>query len=149
MPELRIRGARMVLAAIPTLMFVGLLAGCGGDGGPQQRTTLGGSVGTLSEGLPVELQLRLDSGNILYRERDYAGALRQFEAATQLDPQLAAGWYGVGMTQSALGNSDDADLAMAEVHRLAPEITLEHPSTAAPPNPHPADWPAADPVPGY
>jgi tetratricopeptide (TPR) repeat protein len=112
-----------------------MLAACG-DAEPASRTVFGGGASGAADPLPPEIQLQLDSGNIAYRERDYPEALRHFNAVVLLDPNLAAGWYGVGMTEAALGDGAAAESAMAQVHRLAPDLPLQHPSNAAPPNPH-------------
>lgn len=125
----------LVSAAVSAAL---LLAGCGGDGGGE-RVPLdrpGSGQGEAPE-LPPGIQSHLDSANAAYRARDYEEALRHFTEVTELAPDLAAGWYGVGMTQAALGNAEEADEAMMRVHRLAPEIPLQHPGTSAPPNPHP------------
>lgn len=119
------------------LLLAVMLAACGADRG-DERVPLDGPSGAqgVVEELPPELQERLDSANLAFRGGDYSEALRHFEELTSEAPNLAAGWYGVGMTQSALGNAEAADSAMMQVHRLAPEIPLEHPGTTAPPNPH-------------
>jgi tetratricopeptide (TPR) repeat protein len=134
------RGSPLVGA----LLALGL-AGCGG--GDQERVPLEALSGGEVPGLPAELQARMDSGNAAYRMRDYEGALGHFREVVRLEPELAAGWYGIGMTEAARGNAAAADSAMARVHRLAPEIPLEHPTTQAPPNPHPAPSPPGPDVP--
>lgn len=144
------RGPKAVVkgAALATMAVV--LAACSGDG-PGDRVPVGGDVSETVqvEALPEALQVRLDSANTAYRARDYDEALRHYGLLTREAPGLAAGWYGVGMTQSALGNVEAADSAMMEVHRLAPEIPLQHPGTSAPPNPHaqpPSDPHASPPI---
>ena len=122
------------------LMFAGfVLTACSGDG-PGERVPLdrmGGSQSAAEE-LPAELQALLDAGNAAYRDREYERAMEHFEEVARLAPDLAAGWYGIGMTHTALGNVEAAESAMMEVHRLAPNIPLQHPRSDAPPNPHPA-----------
>lgn len=115
------------------------LAGCGGGG--EERVPLESLSGGEVPGLPADLQARMDAGNAAYRMRDYDSALEHFREVVRMEPDLAAGWYGIGMTEAARGNREAADSAMARVHRLAPEIPLEHPTTQAPPNPHPAPPP--------
>jgi tetratricopeptide (TPR) repeat protein len=124
------------------LLAIATLAACGGDG-VGERIPLDRMGGTeeAAEALPAELQLQLDSGNAAYRAREYDRAIRHFSEVAALAPDLAAGWYGIGMTQMALGNAEAADSAMMRVHQLAPEIPLRHPATDAPPNPHPASPP--------
>jgi tetratricopeptide (TPR) repeat protein len=122
-------------AVFPVLFPLLLLTACGDGSGVQQRTTLGMEAAA-EVALPPELQLQLDAGNESFRAGDFEAALAHFAEATRLDPDLAAAWYGIGMTETARGNETEADAAMMEVHRLNPEIPLEHPRAAAPPNPH-------------
>ncbi len=139
----RLRDLRMLLATV-TAAF--LLLGCGD--GDSDRVPLGGEGASPSpeeiEALPREIQAQLDSGNAAFRVHDYNEALRHFGVVTEEAPGLAAGWYGLGMTHGAMGNSEAADSAMMRVHELAPEVPLEHPGSSAPPNPHPAPRSEAD-----
>ena len=127
-----------VALLVPMILATFLLAGCDQDDG-SHRIPLDteGSLEEVVEDLPEEIQQQLDSANTAYRTRDYEGALRHYGEVTRLAPGLAAGWYGIGMTQMALGNGEAADSAMMRVHQLAPEVPLMHPETQAPPNPHP------------
>jgi tetratricopeptide (TPR) repeat protein len=130
---------------VPMVLGAFLLAGCDQDDG-SDRIPLDteGSLEEAVEDLPEEIQQQLDSANAAYRNRDYDGALRHYGEVTRLAPGLAAGWYGIGMTQMALGNGEAADSAMMRVHQLAPEVPLMHPETQAPPNPHPRPDPGSD-----
>jgi tetratricopeptide (TPR) repeat protein len=137
----RTPGPLSLAAALLTAM---LLVACGGDQG--ERVPLGGagSVEPMQvEDLPPHIQAHLDSANAAFRARDYDGALAYFTQVSELAPGLAAGWYGIGMTHSALGNREEANAAMMQAHRLAPEIPLEHPTRQAPPNPHPMPPPTS------
>jgi tetratricopeptide (TPR) repeat protein len=126
----------LVLRALAVVIASAMLAACGGGDEAGQRTALGSEAGGVDD-LSPELQIHLDAGNYQYRAREYEEAIQHYSEVVRLDPQLAAGWYGLGMAHQALGNTAAADSAMAEVHRLAPELPLEHPTTEAPPNPHP------------
>ncbi len=138
--------SRTPLRAMSAAVAVFLLAGCGD--GDSDRVPLGGEAAPQMqeevEALPEELQAQLDSGNAAFRAHDHDEALRHFGVVTEEAPGLAAGWYGLGMTYGAMGNREAADSAMMEVHRLAPDVPLEHPGSAAPPNPHPTPRPEAD-----
>jgi hypothetical protein len=141
-PAVATPGLSLLGAALVTAM---LLIGCGGDQG--DRVPLGGpgSVEPMQvEDLPPQIQAQLDSGNAAFRARDYDGALSHFTQVSELAPGLAAGWYGIGMTHSAMGNQEEANAAMMQAHRLAPEIPLDHPTGQAPPNPHPIRPPTSD-----
>lgn len=116
-----------------------LLAGCAEEGAPE-RVPLG-AAGAMEragaerapEALPPQLQERLDHGNAAYRAGDYEEALRHFDKAVTLEPALAAGWYGIGMAELALDRPAAADSAMAVVHKLAPRVPRQHPTTGSPP----------------
>lgn len=116
-----------------------LVVGCGAE--DRERVPLGENQATTQqavEDLPEAIQERLNLANTAYRERNYETALRHFTRITEEAPGLAAGWYGVGMTYAAMGDQAAADSAMMQVHRLAPEMPLQHPGAGAPPNPHPS-----------
>jgi cytochrome c-type biogenesis protein CcmH/NrfG len=126
------------------LLSMAALAACEGEGvGERIPLDRMGGAEEVAEALPAELQLQLDSGNAAYRAREYDRAVVHFSEVAARAPGLAAGWYGIGMAQMALGNAEAADSAMMRVHQLAPEIPLRHPATDAPPNPHPASPPGA------
>lgn len=68
-------------------------------------------------GLPPEVQAQLDSGNAAYAEGRYNEALKYYQRVTELDSALSAGWFGVYMAQSRLGNQAAADSAMAKARK--------------------------------
>jgi Flp pilus assembly protein TadD len=121
------------LAFVP----IAITGGCPGEASVEGTAAPGSGFEATAEALPPGLQLILDAGNAAFRDGRHAEALNHFSTVVRLDPQLAAGWYGVGITQSAMGNAVAADSAMRQVHALAPDIPLEHPVGQAPPNPHP------------
>jgi tetratricopeptide (TPR) repeat protein len=139
------RAGRLVSACTLAAASVVLATACESEDFGE-RTTLSSRVGSATEALPPALQLQLDSGNVAFRDREYEEALRHFGAAIRMDPQLAAGWYGLGMTHGAMGDTAAADSAMLQVHVLAPDLPLEHPVGSAPPNPHPIQ-PEGEPAP--
>ena len=79
------------------------------------------------EQLPPELLARLDSGNAAYRRDDYQASLEHYTAATEMEEDVAAAWFGVYMAQKALGNDAAADSALEQAQGLAPGATLMHP----------------------
>ena len=135
------RPRRWVLSLI--LLPILATGACQSEGDRVPLDQRGGAQGTVDP-LPPEIQLRLDSANAAYRARDYEEALELFSRVAELAPDLAAGWYGMGMTHGAMGNQEEADSAMMQAHRLAPEIPLDHPGPA-PRNPHQMDPEGADP----
>ncbi len=89
--------------------------------------------------ISLTAQTALDSGNVAYRRGDYKAANEFFRQASQADPKNVAGWYGVYMAESKLGNQAAADSAQAIVAQMAPELpTGDHPTmqSTAPRNPH-------------
>lgn len=119
------------------LVLLPLVIGCRGGADPD-RAPLGEPEGQgVSGPVTEEARMELDSANAAFRSGDLEAALAHYRVVTRMEPELAAGWYGVGMTQEALGNAAAADSAMMRAHRLAPEIPLRHPTGEAPANPHP------------
>jgi tetratricopeptide (TPR) repeat protein len=81
----------------------------------------------------------LDSGNVAYRERDYSRALGHYQAAVEMDRDVAAGWFGIYMAQLALGNAEAAEAAMQQARQRAPGASLIQPDEDLPvPRDHPA-----------
>jgi hypothetical protein len=101
------------------IMFAIALVGCSNDS--QDRVPLDGTLEEIVEELPPELQSQLDSANAAYRDRDYETALVLFERVTDEAPGLAAGWYGIGMTHTAMGNH------AAGLHPRSPSSTPPKP----------------------
>jgi tetratricopeptide (TPR) repeat protein len=116
-----------------------LLAAC--DRPDDQRTgTIGErEVREARAQLDPAVTAELDSGNAAYRERDYQRALEHYQAAVQMNEELAAGWFGIYMAQLALGNAEAAEAAMEQARIRAPGATMMHPDADFP---VPADHPA-------
>jgi len=69
----------------------------------------------------------LDSGNALFRKRDYAGALAQYRAASALAPQHAAPLFGIYMVARATNDAAMADSALAGIRlRSGPLPSAPH-----------------------
>ena len=79
------------------------------------------------ESLPPEVVAQVDSGTQAYRVHDMDAALRHYTRATQLEPDLAAGWFGVYMVESALGHEASADEALKRAQQVVPGATLIRP----------------------
>jgi len=71
----------------------------------------------------------LDSGSVLFRANDYDGALSEYRAATELDPDVGAAWFGVYMAEHALGNDSAAAVALERAQKVVPGATLIHPTS--------------------
>ena len=57
----------------------------------------------------------LDTGNALYRKKQYAEALVHYRKASDLAPQHAAPFFGIYMVARATGNTLMADSALAAI----------------------------------
>jgi tetratricopeptide (TPR) repeat protein len=64
-----------------------------------------------------EAKAALDSGNALFRAKDYKGALAKYRAAAKLSPANGAPFYGIYMAADKLGDKALADSAMKEFSR--------------------------------
>lgn len=81
------------------------------------------------EDLDPRVVQHLDSGSVLFRADDHEGALREYRAATEIDPNAAAAWFGVYMAEHALGNEEEAEKALERARSAVPGATLIHPTT--------------------
>lgn len=125
----------LVAALTATLLFTGC------DRGDDQQTGAIRDRDVLAARADLEPAVveALDSGNAAYRNRDYRRALEHYNAAVEMNDELAAGWFGVYMAELALGNADAAEAAMEQARIHAPGATLMHPDPGLP---VPADHPA-------
>ncbi len=78
--------------------------------------------------LPPETVAQLDSGNVAFRARDMDQAVGHYRRVTELAPDLAAGWFGVYMTETMRGNTEAADSAFERAQALAPGASLLRPN---------------------
>jgi len=79
--------------------------------------------------LDPALLAQLDSGNAAVRTGEHEIALRHYRTATELDPAVAAAWFGVYMAAGALGRFEEAGDALERARRAAPGATLLRPDT--------------------
>jgi len=114
-----------------TRLFALLLVGLAGSGcKPDDQKTESVSEEQMQkarEKMPVAVRAHVDSGNSYYRAKDYEHALAQYRAATTIDDGQVAPWFGIYMTQLALGNAAAADSALKRAQKVAPGATLIHP----------------------
>jgi Flp pilus assembly protein TadD len=64
-------------------------------------------------------QALIDSGNVLFRVKDFAGAAKRYGAAAVVKPDDPAAYYGLGMALARLGRDEDARLAYSRARELA------------------------------
>jgi len=107
-----------------------LAIACGGGGGapkvPLAQASLSGTAGPASDSnakameaahalIGPEAQAALDSGNVLFRRKDYVGALAHYRHASELAPQHTAPLFGIQMVASATNNKPLLDSALAGI----------------------------------
>jgi tetratricopeptide (TPR) repeat protein len=76
------------------------------------------------ESLPPGLTAQLDSGSAAFRADDYETAMRHYRAVTEMDAELAAGWFGLYMVHRARGEADSATAALERARELAPRASI-------------------------
>lgn len=115
------------------LAFVLLLVGtaaCGAEPEPPPQAPAEAPAVVVEEraGLSEEFLAVLDSGSEAFRADDYQASLAHYTRATELDPEVAAGWFGVYMAQQALGNAEAAAEALARARELDAGADMTHPA---------------------
>ncbi|MEP6495023.1 MAG: hypothetical protein ABJF01_20215 [bacterium] len=65
----------------------------------------------------------LDSGNVLFRKKEYTAALAQYRAASSLAPQHSAPLFGIYMVARATNNPGMADSALASIRLRSGQMT--------------------------
>jgi hypothetical protein len=109
-----------LLAVVPVA-----LAACSAKEEPKTpiATAQGGSP--QRDNMPAGARSALDSGNALLRAGDAKGAVAQYVAAANADPDNAAPWYGVMMAAQRVGDTKLADSAAAMVRKKSgnPQLT--------------------------
>lgn len=111
------------------LLLVGT-AGCGSEPEPPPQTPAEAPVVVVEEraGLSEEFLAVLDSGSEAFRADDYQASLAHYTRATELDPEVAAGWFGVYMAHQALGNAEAAAEALERARALDAGADMIHPA---------------------
>jgi hypothetical protein len=121
------------LTSLLAVMAALVLAACERQGAGDDQTT--GSV-TQEEargsrqGWPAAAGAHLDSGNAAFSAKNHQDALRHYQAILKLEgaPKgaMVAAYFGVYMTQSALGDTVAAGAAAAKLQELVPNASLLH-----------------------
>lgn len=116
---------------VTTVSLLLAASACGGGEEQDQRT---GSISPRDaqqrarDALPLEVIASIDSGNTRYRAGEYEAALEHFRAALARDSSVAAAWFGLYMTQKALGNPDAADRALERAGEMAGSPSMLRPA---------------------
>jgi len=119
------------MSATRGLTFVLLLAAAACRPDDQRTDTMDvqQAIQQERESLPVEVVAQLDSGSAAFRADDHEAALAYYTRATEIAPDVAAGWFGVYMAQQALGNAKAAEDALEKAQSVEPGATLLRPTT--------------------
>jgi len=64
-------------------------------------------------------QALIDSGNVAYRSHDYGRAAKRYAAASVVNKDDPAAWFGLGMALTKLGRDEEARASYAKARELA------------------------------
>ncbi|MFP4622894.1 MAG: hypothetical protein ACOC3J_00360 [Gemmatimonadota bacterium] len=104
------------------------IAACGGEE-QGERVELGEQEQTSARASwPAELTARIDSANAAYANENYQVAADVFRGITEDHPDLGIAYFGLYMAETALGNDDAAQEALAEAEALSPGLARMHQS---------------------
>jgi tetratricopeptide (TPR) repeat protein len=132
---------------VPMVAGLTVFAGCDRAQDDNAMDFNGDGMEQARAGWPAELSARIDSGNVAYREGRYDDAAEIYRSATELSPDVAAGWFGLHMAEAARGNDAAADSARMMAESLTPGLGMGHPQTPmgdAPAGDMPAGHPPID-----
>jgi tetratricopeptide (TPR) repeat protein len=97
-------------------------------------------------GWSAEYGALIDDGNAAYRAGRYDEAAVAFRNATEEEPQIAAGWFGLHMSELARGDQEAASQALTRAEALTPGLGGGHPTSPGD-SPHPSmDLPPGHPT---
>jgi hypothetical protein len=73
-----------------------------------------------------EMVRRLDAGNAAIRADSFDVARDHFLAATEIEPDVAAGWFGLYMAEEGRGDAEAASAALERAQAIASGASLIH-----------------------
>jgi len=105
---------------LPAALCAAVLAssGCGSD--PLDDMTVA------RDEIPHEIAVLIDAGNAAFSSGDYETAREHYLGAASRDSSVAAAWYGVAMTERALGNDAAADAALQRLGDMGATAAPHH-----------------------
>ena len=105
---------------LPAALCAAVLAspGCGSD--PLDDMTVA------RDEIPHEIAVLIDAGNAAFSAGDYETAREHYLGAASRDSSVAAAWYGVAMTERALGNDAAADAALQRLGDMGATAAPHH-----------------------
>jgi hypothetical protein len=108
---------------VSALALLALCAGCGTDSAPPARSGVRAAEPRVSIAPPElrpDIQAVMNRGNEEFEAGDFEGALKSYGDAVSADSTVAAGWFGLFMSHSELGNDAEAEAARGRLRTLAP-----------------------------
>ncbi len=119
---------------IPLVLFSAALVGSGCGSDPLDDMTVA------RDEIPHEIAVLIDAGNAAFSSGDYETAREHYLEAASRDSTVAAAWYGIAMTERALGNDEAADAALGRLGEMgataAPHHVAGDSAGTSPPSPH-------------
>lgn len=109
------------MRAVPlAALLLGLIASACGPDDPLEEMTVS------REEIPEEIAALLDAGNTAFRSGDYETAKQHYLGAVSADSTVAAAWYGVAMSERALGNEAAADSILQRLGAIGATAVPHH-----------------------
>ena len=105
---------------IPALLCSTVLVGSGCGSDPLDDMTVA------RDEIPHEIAVLIDAGNAAFSAGDYETAREHYLGAASRDSSVAAAWYGVAMTERALGNDAAADAALQRLGDMGATAAPHH-----------------------
>jgi len=119
---------------IPLVLFSAALVGSGCGSDPLDDMTVA------RDEIPQEIAVLIDAGNAAFSSGDYETAREHYLGAASRDSTVAAAWYGIAMTERALGNDEAAGAALGRLGEMgataAPHHVAGDSAGTSPPSPH-------------
>ena len=119
---------------IPAVLCSAALVGSGCSSDPLEDMTVA------RDEIPHEIAVLIDAGNAAFSSGEYETAREHYLGAASRDSTVAAAWYGVAMTERALGNDEAADAALGRLGEMgataAPHHGAKDSASTSPPSPH-------------
>ena len=125
------------MVGVMTALF---LVSCRGGAPSKEEGGASGSTGSDSSSasgvaqVAAPVRAQLDSGTAAYRTGHFQDARDHYQRAVEMNPHLAASWFGVYMAETKLGDSVAADTALERARSLDPSLSSAQAHTRI--NPH-------------
>ena len=101
-------------------LAVSACSGSASDDGSLENMTVA------REDMPHEIAVLIDAGNAAFSAGDYETARGHYLGAATRDSTIAAAWYGLAMSERALGNDAVADSVLRRLGALGATANPHH-----------------------